>query len=266
MLRTALRPRLVGLLVLALVLAGVFVLAGRWQWSVAHDRARADAVREVQQQPVEPLTEVVAPQADFPDDGSGQRVTATGEYAGDQFVVRDRLLEGEPGVWVVDRFVVEETGANLAVVRGWIDEGEDPPSPPEGTIEMLGSLAPKEAPDTGDGAADGEMSSVDIATLVNVWPGEIYNGFAFAISEDRRSAISEDGRSAISEDGPKAISDVTRVPPPLPDTSLRLRNVMYAVQWWVFAAFPLWMWTKMVRQAARRDEAVEAEESKEHVA
>ena len=157
-----------------------------------------------------------------------------------------------------DRFVVEETGANLAVVRGWIDDGEDPPSPPEGTIELLGSLAPKEAPDTGDGAADGEMSSVDIATLVNVWPGEIYNGFAFAISEDRRSAI--------SEDGPKAISDVTRVPPPLPDTSLRLRNVMYAVQWWVFAAFPLWMWTKMVRQAARRDEAVEAEESKEHVA
>lgn len=239
-----------GLLALAVVLAIGCIIAGRWQWSVAHDEARADTVRETQDKPTEPLEAVMQPHEGFPDDGSGRRVTASGEYTGDQVLVVDRLLDGTEGQWVVDRFVVDESDANLAVVRGWIPKGETPPDPPTGTTELLGSLAPKEAPDEG-GLPEGQMSSVDIAQLVNTWPGEIYNGFAFAMEED----------------GSEQASGLERVPPPLPDTSLNFRNVMYAVQWWVFAAFPLWMWTKMVRQAARRDdETAEAVETKEHVA
>lgn len=249
MLRTALRPRWLGLLALAVALAVLGIVAGRWQWSVAHDTARAEAVREVQEQPAKPLTEVVEPHASFPADGSGQQVTTRGEYTGDRVLVVDRLLDGEQGRWVVERFVVEESDANLAVVRGWVPEGEGPPQPPTGTISLLGSLAPAEAPDEGVGLAEDEMTSVDIAQLVNRWPGEMYNGFAFAVTED----------------GEANAVGVERVPPPLPDTSLTWRNVMYAVQWWVFAAFPLWMWTKMVRQAARRDEPAPAEEMKEHV-
>lgn len=249
MFRTALRPRYLGLLALALAMGVLFIIAGRWQWSVAHDEARADAVREIQDRPVVALDEFVQPQEPFPEGGSGQQVTTRGEYTGDQVLVVDRLLDDRLGAWVVDRFVVAESGANLAVVRGWIPKGENPPPAPTGTIELVGSLAPKEAPDTGVGLADGEMTSVDIAKLVNIWPGEIYNGFAFAVTEDGRAQA----------------EGVERVPPPLPDTSLRFRNAMYAVQWWVFAAFPLWMWMKMVRQAARRDEAPVAEESKEHV-
>lgn len=249
--RTALRPRWLGLLALAVVLAVVCIIAGRWQWSVAHDVARADAVREVQDRPVEPLGSVMQPHEGFPDDGSGQRVTTRGEFTGDQVLVVDRLLDDVEGRWVVDRFVVEESGANLAVVRGWIPEGEAPPEAPSGTIELLGSLAPKEAPDEG-GLPEGQATSVDIAQLVNEWPGEIYNGFAFAMTED----------------GSGEAPGLERVPPPLPDTSLNFRNVMYAFQWWIFAAFPLWMWTKMVRQEARREDnrTAEAVETKEHVA
>lgn len=250
MLRTALRPKWVGLLALAVVLAIGCIIAGRWQWSVAHDVARADAVREVQDQPVESLESVMEPHESFPDDGSGQRVTTRGRYTGDRIIVVGRLLEDVEGEWVVERFVVEESGANLAVVRGWIPKGETPPVAPSGTIELLGSLAPKEAPDEG-GLPEGKMTSVDIAQLVNRWPGEIYNGFAFAMEED----------------GSAQASGVDRVPPPLPDTSLNFRNVMYAFQWWIFAAFPLWMWMKMVRQEARRDDtAAEPAEKKEQVA
>ena len=95
------------------------------------------------------------------------------------------------------------------------------------------------------------MTSVDISTLVNEWPGSIYTGFAFAISED----------------GQESAPGLERVPPPLPDTSLKFRNAMYAVQWWMFSAFALWMWLKMVRQAAHRvkDEATEVAEEKERV-
>lgn len=241
MLRTALRPRYLGLLVVALVLVVLGIIAGRWQWSVAHDVARADAVREVQEQPVRPLAEVMAPHESFPDDGSGQRVTATGRYVGAPLVVVDRRYEGQPVEWVLDRFVVDGTGANLAVVRGLVPEGEDPPSAPQGTTELVGSLAPPEAPDETGGVEDGQLASVDIAQLVNEWSGEMYNGFAFAVTED----------GAAQADG------LERVPPPLPDTSLQFRNVMYAFQWWLFAAFAVWMWLKIVRQEARREQAGE---------
>ncbi|MBA4083407.1 SURF1 family protein [Janibacter terrae] len=248
MLRTAARPRWLGLLVVALVLVALGITAGRWQWSVAHDEARADAVREVQDRPVRPLADVVAPHEGFPDDGSGQRVSTRGEYVGDPLRILDRRLDGRPVEWVLDRFVVAESGANLPVVRGWVPEGEDAPAAPSGTIELVGSLAPAEAPDETGGVRDGELTSVDVAQLVNVWPGEIYNGFAFAVTED----------------GTAEAKGVQRVPPPLPDTSLQWRNVMYAFQWWMFSVFALWMWVKMVRQAARPEQtaaAVQMEES-----
>ena len=141
MLRTALRPRYLGLLVVALVLVVLGIIAGRWQWSVAHDVARADAVREVQEQPVRPLAEVMAPHESFPDDGSGQRVTATGRYVGAPLVVVDRRYKGQHVEWVLDRFVVDGTGANLAVVRGFVPEGEDPPSPPTAPAVWAGYRA-----------------------------------------------------------------------------------------------------------------------------
>ena len=45
------------------------------------------------------------------------------------------------------------------------------------------------------------------------------------------------------------------MPTPIGDTAIRWRNAAYAVQWWVFAAFALWLWVRMVREEARREEA-----------
>ncbi len=236
---------------MALLVAALGLVAARWQWSVAHDQARADMVKEIQDRPVRPLTEVMQPHDPFPSEGSGQRVRATGHYEQDQRLVIGRVYEGEPVTWVVDRFVVEETGTNLPVVRGWVPKGETAAEPPSGTIELVGSLAPPEAPDEGVGLPEGQMTSVDVSKLVNEWPGRMYTGFAFAMSED----------------GKTAARGLERIPPPLPDTSLKFRNAMYAVQWLMFSAFALWMWQKMVRQAAHRDEdeAARAAEEKESV-
>lgn len=242
MLRTATRPKWLGLLVLALLGAALAVTAGRWQWAVAHDRAREEAVREVQERPVEPIADVIGPHEGFPDDGSGQRVDVTGEYEpGSGFVVVGRLLDGREGGWAVERLVVEQTGANLPVVRGWLPEGEEPPAPPTGTVDVVASLAPGEAPDTATGLAPGTASTIDLAALVNDWPGELYNGFGFVVDE-------RGGSGATPPDG------LERVPPPLPDTSLDWRNASYAAQWYVIAAFVIWMWWRMMRQEARRDE------------
>jgi len=84
----------------------------------------------------------------------------------------------------------------------------------------------------------GQIGSVDLSLLVNSWPGELYNAFGFIESEH-----------------PAAASGLTRVPTPVGDTGVQWRNAAYAVQWWIFAAFTLWMWGRMVRDETRRARA-----------
>ena len=245
-------PRWLGLLALAVALAVGAVLLGRWQWSVAHDRARAEAVQEIQSRPVQPIAEVLAPHQSFPDDGSGQRVTVAGEYAaGDGFVVVDRLLDGRTGMWLVERLVVAETGANLAVVRGWLPAGSETPPAPKGEVRLVVSLAPGESPGQAD-LPKGEASSIHLGTLVNEWPGDLYTGFGFVMEETR--GVGDAGEPVTASGG------LERVPPPLPDTSLDWRNASYAAQWFAIAAFVIWMWWRMMRQESR---AVTEDESEE---
>ena len=49
------------------------------------------------------------------------------------------------------------------------------------------------------------------------------------------------------------------VPPPAVATDLSWRNLMYAFQWWAFAAFPLWMWWRMLSAAVRDEREAAAE-------
>ena len=101
---------------------------------------------------------------------------------------------------------------------------------------------PGESP-TRDPVPDGQIGSVDLSVLVNTWPGDLYNAFLFLESED-----------------PGTGEQLTKVPTPLGETGVRWRNAAYAVQWWVFAAFALWLWVRMVREEARRGQAGEAPE------
>ena len=50
-------------------------------------------------------------------------------------------------------------------------------------------------------------------------------------------------------------SGLAIVPTPMGETGVNWRNAAYAVQWWVFAAFALWMWGRMVRDETRRAQA-----------
>ncbi len=248
MLETIRRPRWLALLVVALVLGGLFVAAGIWQYNVAQQDARQEALEEAQRRPVVPLTTVVEPHTAFPDEASNQRVEATGRYdADDQVLVVDRRLRGEAGYWVLTPLTVAETGAHLAVVRGFVRSVDDARPPlVTGDVTVVGSLAPGESPrEPLQPLGPGQLASVDLARLVNAWDGDIYNAFVFAISE------TPDATGA-GGTGATAVGAVQRVPPPEVPTGLTWRNAAYALQWWVFAAFALWMWGKMVRDEHRR--------------
>ena len=250
MLRTALKPRWLGLfVVLVLVLVSFFWL-GLWQLNVARDKGREDVAAAASREPVVAVAEAIEPHAPFPSGGAGRRVTATGRYAADgQFLVAPRRLDGRDGSWVVTPLVVESTGATLAVVRGFVPESEAPPAPPGGLVTVTASLAPGESPSEApaEGQAPGGApvrGSIDLAVLVNEWQGDLYNAFGFAVEE----------RAAGTGSAPLPAEGLERVPPPLiGETGLSWRNAAYALQWWIFAAFAAYMWFRMVRDDHQLD-------------
>ena len=243
MLRTALKPRWLGLFALLVLVVVTFTQLGLWQLHVAQDKGLAEALQTAREARPALIDTVVRPHEAFPNPQSNRAVTAIGEYvAGDQFLVGPRRLEGRTGYWVVTPLVVGETGARLAVVRGFVT---DPAAPraPAGKVSVDGSLAPGESPAEAPARAGSQqvLGSIDLSVLVNRWPGDIYNAFIFAQSEKTAAGV-----------GLQPPAGLDRVPPPEVVGGLKWRNAAYALQWWVFAGFAAFMWFRMVRDDAQQ--------------
>ena len=241
MLRTALRPRWLGLLAVVVVVMVSFTLLGLWQLNVARDKGRADALKRAPSLPVTSISNVLKPHSGFPNGATGRRVTATGTYAGaSQLLVTGRRLHGASGYWVLTPLRVDETGAVLPVVRGFVTSALAP-HPPGGLVTVTGSLAPGEGPAPTPATQPGQIGSVDLSVLVNQLPGGLYNAFVFALAEAPAPAA--------------AMAGLERVPPPPIETGLAWRNAAYAFQWWIFALFAAYMWFRMVRDDAQAESA-----------
>lgn len=268
MLRTALTPRWLALHALALALGAVGLQLGRWQFSVAHDTERQRAIDEVAARPVVPVEDVLTVATPFPDDGSGRRVTTSGEYVPSlRFTVPGRLLGGREGAWAVDVLRTEQR-ILLPVVRGWVPDADAPPPTPTGHHELTVSLAPSESLPDGDARLPtGQLPAVSLPWLVNVVPAgsRVYNAFGFALEDATVGGVVagapenpvRDAASTQAEADAKA--GLEPVPPPAVATDLSWRNLMYALQWWAFAAFPLWMWWRMLSAAVRDEREAAAE-------
>ncbi|GGK65132.1 SURF1 family protein [Ornithinimicrobium pekingense] len=244
MIRTALRPGWLALLGLLVVIVVGFYQLGMWQIGVSSNEASREHAAAQAARPTEPLGEVTAPHQAFPDDGAGLSVTAEGEYAAEhQFLVAGRVLDGEPGYWVVTPLRTGASGepALLPVVRGFVTDpaGADRPGP--GTVQVTGTLAPSESP--GEGAdlgtlPEGQRAAIDTADLVNLWAEDaaVYNAFVFLVEED-----------------PTVTAPAVRpIPPPVfGDSGIVWRNFGYGLQWFVFAAFAVYMYVRFLRQAVR---------------
>ena len=247
MLRTALKPRWLGLFALLLVIIAACTQLGLWQLHVAQDKGLRDALHKAHEARPALIDTVVRPHEAFPNLQSNRAVTAIGTYAAsDQFLVGPRRLGGRTGFWVVTPLVVTETGARLAVVRGFVTDTTVPVEPPVGTVSVDGSLAPGEAPAAGPSGLPAwpqpARGSIDFSTLVNEWPGEIYNAFVFAQGERTAAGV-----------GIPAPAGLERVPPPEATGGLKWRNAAYALQWWIFGGFAAFMWFRMVREDATRE-------------
>lgn len=242
MLRTALKPRWLGWFAVMIAVVIAFIFLGIWQWGVAQDKTRDEAMRDLANTPRVTLQDYIAPHQQFPGDGSLRPVTVTGRYDGaHQVLVAGRVLEGRNGYWVVTPLVADGTGARIPVVRGFV-AGPQAPQPSTGTasVTVQGELAPGESPADGTFPA-GVIGSVNLAVFANQWGGQLYNAFVFATHEQPTATQ----------------SPIQTFPPPTPGGGgLQLRNLGYAFQWWIFAAFAIYMWWRMVRDDHRDEMAL----------
>jgi surfeit locus 1 family protein len=228
--RTLLTPRMLGAHLLALLAMGVAVALGLWQYDAWQTRRSAEAVDLTQRAPV-PLTDVIGPSDGFPGDQVGQPVTVSGTWVPDATVlVSGRLRDGVDGFWVVTP--VEVGDAAVPVVRGWVAAEGDAPAPPTGGADLVGWLQPPE----GSGAVDQDPTDdvfpqLRVADLVQRLDGDIYSAYA----------VAQDGVGGLPAADLEELPDAGRF--------TALRNLLYALEWWVFAGFAGFIWWRFVRDA-----------------
>jgi cytochrome oxidase assembly protein ShyY1 len=163
----------------------------------------------------------------------GRPVTVTGEFvAADEVYVRD--FDRDAAGLAHATPLRTDQGAAILVVRGW-SEGVGDHAPPAGPRTITGVLEPSQAngsPIDDDRVAEG----LRISALVPAFGYDLYAGYV-----------------VLDQDDPARMG-LAPLEPPLPDPSrwAGARNLVYAVQWWVFAGFVAFMWWRMVSETGSR--------------
>ncbi|MCL8249895.1 SURF1 family protein [Aeromicrobium fastidiosum] len=225
-------PGLMGLHVLGVVAVVFCVLMGLWQMGV-YDSRQHDEQADKREVPRVALTDLWTPDTPFTRDLNHRPVTVEGSFApaDEQIWVTPKELDGRDGAWLLAPLQVAG-GDTLLVVRGWSSETGAFPDVPAGRVVVEAVLEPGEPAEAGARSFDpGErtIGAVRIPSLINEVPYDLYSGFA----------ISTDAATAGSLD---------LVPPPQPDDvswTVGLKNLAYAMQWWVFGLFAAFMWWRM---------------------
>ena len=217
---------------LGIALAAGMVVMGYWQLEVFHNQGQEAAQRRASAPPI-PLNSVANVEAPVTD-GYGRSVTFEGTYD----PATQLLVPMEGGQFRVLTGLRQGDGSVVAVVRGVVAE-PNAPAPPSGPIQQIGVLLPTEEHLPKTDLPTGQISSVRLPALAQEWPGPLISGYVHLSSAD---AVSQGLTSAELR---------------LPEARGRLRNGAYAMQWWLFAAFTLFMTFRIARDLGRDSEVVE---------
>lgn len=225
-----LRPGLVGLHVFAVVAVAFCVFMGLWQLGVYDSRQEHERA-DKQQVPRVALAGLWGPDQPFEAKLNHRPVTATGTFApaSEQVWVTGKEQDGRTGAWLLAPLLVDGDDHALLVVRGWAPTVTEFPEVPVGEVTIDAVLQAGEAGGAAYDPDRREIGSVRIPALTNELPYDLYSGFAVSTSAS-------------------ASAGLDLVPPPEPgDVSWTVgaRNLAYALQWWVFAVFALFMWWRM---------------------
>lgn len=273
MYRFLLTPRWWGINLFVVLAIPFCVFMGTWQLGRFEDRVQTHEAADKQPAPgtraAKPIDELLPVDTVT----SGRPATATGRYA-DQFLVPGRKLDDRTGFYVVG-MLRTDSGKALPVVRGWLPgkAGHTPvPAAPAGDVTVTGDLQASEnaatsGVDATGGLPDGQVGMISAASLVNLVPYDVYDAWVTLQRSDVRTGGAaatgtsgatdtpgaEDTAGADDTSGGKATA-LRPVPATAAQgTGLDLKafqNLGYLCEWFVFAAFVLFMWFRLVRREA----------------
>lgn len=235
MLRTALKPRWLALLAVVLVAAAVMARLGEWQLDRARQKGERDRQAAAVGQPPVPVEQLLPAGAAFPASAIDRRVTVRGRWdPAHQLLVPGRRLGDATGLWVLTPLRLAD-GSAVAVVRGWVPDAASAPSAPGADADIDGVLRPSEAaadlrPGAVADAPAGQVPLVAGALLAQVWPYPLADGYVVQTSTPAAGL---------------------RAVPTQRGGGLAFQNLSYALQWWLFSAFGLFFWWRLVRDDHR---------------
>ncbi|MEX0914192.1 MAG: SURF1 family cytochrome oxidase biogenesis protein [Demequina sp.] len=207
---------------------------GWWQWERAQGQATTVAT-----EPAVPLAELLTP-GESAGASIGRQATVAGQWAdADAAVVWGRVVDDTPAVFLVRPLTVDaaHTGtgepATLAVVVGWRDAA-DPVGPDvqPGDVTLTGYLRAGEASAPG-GSAPGPAppgtfatTTLAVSQYAQIWDAPLYS--ALLVSGDQTPSW-------------------TVLPPREAESELDFRSVAYAIEWWIFGAFFVFIAARWIR-------------------
>ncbi|MER7759996.1 SURF1 family protein [Streptomyces sp. NPDC097619] len=239
--RFLLTPRWWGINVFVVLAVPVCLFMGTWQLGRFEDRVdthrEAEAAATGAKSPARPLEQLLPVDKKT----SGEPATAAGTWA-EQLLVPERMLDGEEGFYVLT-LLRTDAGKAVPVVRGWLPGVADPakaPPAPTGRGEVTGLLqAPENSSTKGvhsrGGLPAGQLGVIGAASLVNLVPYPLYDAW---LTLPQVPAGSPAGMLAVPVKAPT-------------NTGLDLKafqNLGYTGEWFVFAAFVLFMWWRLYRR------------------
>ncbi|MGK5533520.1 SURF1 family protein [Streptomyces sp. URMC 129] len=247
MYRFLLTPRWWAINVFVVLSIPVCLLAGMWQLARFEDqvdqhneqRERGETAGDAEARPFAELLPLTA-------ETVGEQAEITGTYdAAAQLVVPDRTLDGERGYYVLTPLLPADGSPAVPVVRGWLPGEADAaraPAPPAGEVTVTGAVqaaeSPSEVTTETTGLPSGQLGVIGAASLINVLPYDVADAWITVRDADE---------------------PMTAVPATAPTgTGLDMdafQNLGYTAEWFVFAAFAVFMWFRLFRREveSRRD-------------
>jgi surfeit locus 1 family protein len=257
---------MLGLHALAVVALAAAVVLGLWQYGVWQHH-RADQSAALVHAAPKPLDSVLTADEAFPNGAVGRPVRLTGRWLpGSTLYVAGRVHHGRHGVWAVTPVAVCRSDAScgrapaVLVVRGWAASVRDAPAPPSGPVRVTGWLQPGESADVVDPhPGDDVLPQLQVAAAVQHVPRDLYGGYVIAktvvstgsTTRGDGSTTRGDGSTSRGEGG-SALAPVRPPSPPKPTVFTSVRNFLYALEWWVFGGFAVYLWWRWCRDEVAR--------------
>jgi cytochrome oxidase assembly protein ShyY1 len=233
-----------------LVLAGVCVQLGRWQFHRLDERkARNDVTRTNLAAPPAPLDQIVGPNGVVGDQHAWRTAVVTGRYdASKQIVMRYRNVNDRPGFEIVTPLMLSD-GKAVLVDRGFLArQGAElaplnVPAVPTGEVTVTGRLQRSErgGHTTGGTPDDGTARLINGPDFAKALGLNLYDGYLMLDKQEpaNDAAFGKFPGPEI-DDGP---------------------HFFYGLQWWFFALLALGGLVYFSRQQVREANAAAADSS-----